>query len=67
MEEQLRKAARREAIQALNAASDAPRPAAGTLFTDVYDEMSWVQSEQKDELFAHMARYPEHYADVTTH
>ena len=66
MEEELRKAARREAIQSLNTASETARPSAGTLFTDVYDEPSWVQSEQKDELYAHMARYPEHYADVNT-
>jgi len=64
MEDHTRTQARREAISSLNAASQAAKPAARHLFTDVYDEHSWTLHEQQRALRDHMARYPEHYEEV---
>jgi 2-oxoisovalerate dehydrogenase E1 component alpha subunit len=62
MEEDLRKACRKQAVESLNVASTAPKPATPQLFSDVYDELPWSLREQQAELEAHMRRYPEHYA-----
>lgn len=64
MEDEIRTKARRDAIAALNRASTEPKPHASTLFTDVYDEPAWMQSEQQEEMWGHMDRFPEHYKDV---
>ena len=61
MEEQLRTAARKEAIQSLNSASQAPSPKVGTLYTDVLDDKPWTLREQEAEMYDMMERYPEHY------
>ena len=61
MEEDLRLACRKLAVTALNVASTAPKPKVDTLFSDVFDELTWIQQEQQDEMFGHMARFPEHY------
>ena len=61
MEEQLRTAARKEAIQSLNSASQAPNPKVGTLYTDVLDDKPWTLREQEAEMYDMMERYPEHY------
>lgn len=61
---QMRKTARKEAIGALNRASDAPKPTLDKLFTDVYDELPWSLQEQESDLRSHLARYPEAYPDV---
>jgi len=64
LEEDVRKMYRKEAVASLNKAGAAPKPHFETLFTDVYDKHSWIQQQQRDELVAHMDRYPEHYEHV---
>ena len=64
LEDDVRVAARREAIASLNRASAVSKPHFETLFTDVYDEPEWMQREQKEALVRHMDKYPEHYNDV---
>ena len=64
MEEQMRAAARREAIASLNAASAAPRPSADKLYSDVYDEIPWHLAEQQAECFAHVAKHADAYPGV---
>jgi len=64
MEEQVRTAARKEAIKSLNIANESLRPVVDTLFTDVYDDLPWSLKEQQAELHEHMDRYPQAYADV---
>jgi len=61
MEEAIRSQARREAIESLNEAQAVDKPAARHLFTDVYDETSWMQDEQQAALAQHIADYKPHY------
>ena len=63
MEDDLRRTSRKQAVQSLNAASAAPKPSIGKLFSDVYEELPWNLEEQQDEIAQHMARYPEHYSE----
>ena len=60
-EEELRKAARREAIRVLNEAEQVGKPHWEHLFTDVYDTMPWMLQQQRDGLAAHMERHAPHY------
>ena len=62
-EEQLRTAARAEAIGALNAAKKVGRPTVEKLFTDVYDSPPWILREQQQALAQHMRRHAPHYAE----
>lgn len=64
MEEDLRKLSRKHAVEALNAASTAPKSDYTKLFTDVYNELSPNLLQQQAELVAHMDAYPEHYSEV---
>ena len=64
MEEDLRKATRKQVIKSLNDASAAPKPNNAYLFSDVYDEPSWLQRDQEAALNAHLDKYPEHYPAV---
>ena len=43
-----------------------PKPAAKHLFSDVFEELSWMQEEQSSALREHMSRYPEHYSEWNT-
>jgi 2-oxoisovalerate dehydrogenase E1 component alpha subunit len=58
-EAEARRAARREAIDALEAAGAVPRPPLGTLFDDVYDALPWHLEEQRAEALELAARHPE--------
>lgn len=60
-EEQLRKMARREAINVLNEAEQEGKPNWEYLFTDVYDTMPWMLKQQRDNLAMHMERHAPHY------
>ena len=64
MEEDLRKTFRKQAVEALNVASGAPKPTYTTLFSDVYDELPWNLREQQEALVEHMDKYPQHYESV---
>ena len=64
MEEDLRAASRKQAVAALNAASQVSRPAYGTLFSDVYDEPTWMLREQEAKLKVHMEKYPLAYEEI---
>jgi len=63
-EEELRRTARREAILALNEAQQVDKSNYDHLFTDVYDTLPWMLSEQRNQLKAHVLKYEEHYTDV---
>ena len=63
MEDYLRTQARRDAIASLNVASQAARPAAVHMFTDVYDKLDWNGEQQRAALREHFERYPEHYSE----
>ena len=63
MEDDLRKAYRKEAVACLNKASTAGKPKVVKLFDDVYDEHNWILEAQHQELVQHMARYEEHYQE----
>ena len=60
-EEQVRKAARRDAISALEAAEVAAKPEVHQLFSDVLDQESWMVREQREALNAHLRTYGDHY------
>jgi len=63
-EAELRKSSRKRAIKSLNDAGKLPGNHIKHLFTDVYDEQTWQQIEQKAELKAHLEKYGDHYPDV---
>ena len=63
-EEELRATCRARAIEALNEAQRRPQHHIEHLFTDVYDELPWMLREQRDELKAHIRKYPEGYEQV---
>jgi 2-oxoisovalerate dehydrogenase E1 component alpha subunit len=64
MEEEIRREARRQAIETLNRAQAAGKPRLETLFTDVYDDAAWMQTEQEDQLREHIKKYPDFYQEV---
>jgi len=61
MEDDLRKACRKEAVASLNTASGQGKPKLVKLYDDVYDELPWHLAEQHDALLQHIESYPEHY------
>jgi len=63
-EAELRKSSRKRAIKSLNDAGKLPGNHVKHLYTDVYDEQTWQQIEQKAELKAHLEKYGEFYPDV---
>ena len=52
---------RRAVLRAMEQAERRPKPPVDDLFTDVYHEMTPALHQQKAELKAHMAKYPEKY------
>jgi 2-oxoisovalerate dehydrogenase E1 component alpha subunit len=58
-DKELRAASRKEAIQALEAASKASKPTLSEMFTDVYDVMPLHLQVQRDEVLAHVRMHPE--------
>lgn len=58
-EQTLRQAARKELIEALEAAAQVPKPPLRDLFTDVYKEMPWHLKQQLEETIAFAKRHPE--------
>jgi len=64
MEEAWRAAARREAITVLNQAQQQRPPAFRHLFTDVYDELPWMQKEQQAALRQHIDTYLPQYSQM---
>lgn len=60
-QEQLRAEAKRETIEALMQAERVAKPAALHLFTDVFDELTPALVRQRQQLKAHLHKYPEHY------
>ncbi|KAK9816866.1 hypothetical protein WJX72_006300 [[Myrmecia] bisecta] len=58
-EQALRKALRKEVIEALDSAGKAAKPPLSEMFTDVYDELPWHLKEQQDEVLKHVALHPE--------
>ncbi|PSC75990.1 2-oxoisovalerate dehydrogenase subunit alpha 2, mitochondrial-like [Micractinium conductrix] len=54
-----RQAARREVIQALEAAQKAPKPPLSSMFEDVYAEMPWHLEAQQRQVMAHVAAHPD--------
>ena len=65
LEDQMRRDARREAIDVLNKAEVTDKPKVKTLFSDVYDEAPWFLRAQEADMKEHMERYPEAYEYVT--
>ena len=55
-EAELRKSSRKRAIKSLNDAGKLPANHVKHLYTDVYDEQTWQQIEQKAELKAHLEK-----------
>jgi len=60
-EEDIRRTARREAIDALNTAERVGRPPSEFMFTDVWDQPPPALRRQQHELQQHLARHAEHY------
>jgi len=58
-EQQLRLAARREVLAALDAAESVPKPPLTEMFTDVYDSMPWNLCEQQEEVLEYVRQHPE--------
>ena len=56
---------RAASIKALNDAEKRAQPHVRHLFTDVLDEPPWMLRQQQAHLKAHLAKYSEHYAEVT--
>lgn len=54
-----RQAARREVIQALEAAQRAPKPPLSSMFEDVYAELPWHLKAQQAEVMAHVHAHPD--------
>ena len=65
-EDELRKASRKHAITALNDAEQLPNPHIKHLYTDVFDEETWLLKQQQAELKDHLTRYREHYSEIPT-
>jgi len=65
LEEQIRKAARKEAIACLNQAQATGGPKVHTLYSDVYDELPWMLVDQEAALREHIERYKDHYGSIT--
>lgn len=60
-EQAIRDEERHNVMEALKTAENRPKPNVEELFNDVYKEIPPHLQKQKDELFAHMAKYPDHY------
>lgn len=59
--EKFRVNARNMVREALKASSDMPKPSIDVMFNGVYDELPDHILEQKEELRAHLRKYPDHY------
>ena len=59
--EKLRKDARDAVRESLKAASDLPKPSIDWMFDSVYDGLPKHISEQKEQLRAHLRKYPDQY------
>jgi 2-oxoisovalerate dehydrogenase E1 component alpha subunit len=65
LEDHVRKQARKDSIDTLNASEAAGKPRLNTLYSDVYDELPWSLREQQSELRQHLDAYPEAYTMFT--
>ena len=63
LESSMRESERRAVMTALETAEQRPKPPMSSIFEDVYAEMPANLKQQQEELNAHIAKYPEHYAD----
>jgi 2-oxoisovalerate dehydrogenase E1 component alpha subunit len=61
VEQETRDLERVEVLRALESAENKSKPGTDELFTDVYAEIPAHIQEQKEELLAHIEKYPEHY------
>ena len=59
--EKLRTNAKNMVREALKAANDLPKPSIDVMFSDVYESIPTHIGEQKEQLRAHLKKYPEHY------
>jgi 2-oxoisovalerate dehydrogenase E1 component alpha subunit len=60
-EEEIRRSARREAIEALNTAEAMGKPPTAFMFTDVWDQPPPALRRQQQELAQHIERHAKHY------
>eukprot|EP01121_Diplochlamys_sp_Union-15-3_P020214 TRINITY_DN7826_c0_g1_i3.p1 TRINITY_DN7826_c0_g1~~TRINITY_DN7826_c0_g1_i3.p1 ORF type:complete len:118 (-),score=22.59 TRINITY_DN7826_c0_g1_i3:10-363(-) len=60
-DEELHKASRQEVLDAFLLAESKLKPPIKDLFTDVYDELTPALKEQQEELWKHIALYPQEY------
>ena len=64
LEVSMRESERKAVLTALETAEKRPKPPMSAMFEDVYAEIPTHLKQQQDELNAHIAKYPDHYANL---